>query len=76
MIRDQSHHDVKESIILSGQRFIGSFDDQSRLGSLFLILVIPKERTLIEHDEPADDRKVGKEKKSERNRAFLCKLYQ
>ena len=64
MIRDHSHHDVKESIILSRQGFIGSFDDPTNLRSLFLILVIPKERILIEDGKPADDREVGEEKKS------------
>ena len=60
MIRDHVDHDVKESIILSGQGFIGPFDDPSNLGSLFPILVIPKERTLIEDDKPVDDREAGK----------------
>ena len=63
MIRDHLHHDVKESMILSGQGFIGSFDDPINLRSLFLILVIPKERTLTEHGKPADDREEGEEKK-------------
>ena len=30
--------------------------------SLFLILVIPKKRTIIEDGKPADDREVGEEK--------------
>ena len=34
MIRDHLHHDVKESIILSGQGFIGSFDDPSNLSEI------------------------------------------
>ena len=50
-------------MILSGQGFIGSFDDPINLRSLFLILVIPKERTLTEHGKPADDREEGEEKK-------------
>lgn len=65
MIRDHSHHDVKESIIPRGK------DSSAPLmirvisaRSLFLILVIPKKRTIIEDGKPADDREVGEEKKS------------